>query len=121
MASGTVCQFPIVVYPSEDSEGGQYTAHCLTMDVLRDDDTVEGAVFSLLETIEAALEAAAKHNANVFREAPQAYWDMLASARPIPAELRERIIFNANKRLTGEGRPAIDVEKQFDVRQLEPV
>ena len=116
MSSGTIYKFPIIIYPSEDDEGGRFTAHCLSTDLIADDDTVEGAVGELLETLEAGLEAARKHNANIFREAPQKYWDMLANGQPLAAELKERIIFNANKRLGG----GIDVEKACDLRQLQP-
>ena len=112
-------QFPIVIYPSEDSEGGQFTAHCLSMDLVADDDTVEGAVSELLESIEAGLEAAKKHNANVFRRAPEEYWDKLARAQRLPTELAERIVFNANKRHSAGTRPLIDVEKQCEMRQLQ--
>ncbi len=121
MSSDTAyLKFPIIIYPSEDGEGGGFTAHCLSTDLLADDDTVEGAVDGLLETIEAGLEAAQKHNANIFREAPQKYWDMLAKALPLAPELMERIIFNANKRLAGNKRPLIDIEKTCDLRQLQP-
>ncbi len=120
MDSGTFFRFPIVIYPSEDAEGGCFTAHCLTMDLVADKDTVEGAVSDLLETIEAALEAAQKHNANVFREAPQEYWDKLSKAVRLPEELIERIVFNANRRVTETIPRLIDVEKQCDLRQLQP-
>lgn len=120
MGSGTVYQFPIIIYPSGDDDGGCFTAHCLSTDLLADDDTVEGAVNGLLETIEAGLEAAQKHNANIFREAPQKYWDMLASAHPLAPKLMERIIFNANQRITDKKQPLIDVEKECDLRQLQP-
>lgn len=90
------------------------------MDLLADEDTVEGAVSDLLETIEAALEAAQKHNANVFREAPQEYWDKLAKADPLAKELIERIIFDANRGRTETAPRFIDVEKQCDLRQLQP-
>ena len=120
MDSGTVYQFRIIIYPSEDDEGGRFTAHCLSTDLIADDDTMEGAVDGLLETIEAGLEAAQKHNANIFREAPQKYWDMLAKAHPLAPELKERIVFNANKRFAGGKRSLIDVEKACDLRQLQP-
>ncbi|MHC4696469.1 MAG: hypothetical protein ACYTFA_06990 [Planctomycetota bacterium] len=112
-------QFPILIYPSEDSEGGEFTAHCLSMDLLADGDTVEGAVSELLESIEAALEAAQKHNANVFRRAPEEYWDKLARAQALPTELAERIVFNSNKRRSPAVPPLIDVEKQCEMRQLQ--
>lgn len=120
MRSSGVYQFPIIIYESTDDEGGRFTAHCLSTDLIADDDTVEGAVDTLLETIEAGLEAAQKHNANIFREAPQEYWDMLANAQPLARELIERIIFNASKRVAGREGPRIDVEKACDLRQLQP-
>lgn len=112
-------KFPIVIYPSEDREGGAYTAHCLNMDLVHDDNAIEGAVSGLLETIEVALEEAANYNANAFRDAPKEYWDLLRTGQPLPAELMERIIFNANKRCAGE-RATIDVEAQCDLRQVVP-
>lgn len=115
--SASHIKFQIVIYPSEDNDGGTFTAHCLNMDLVADDDTVEGSVSNLLETIEAALEAAEKHNANCIREAPDEYWEKLAKAQALPRELMERIIFNANKRL-GHAKNLVDVEQQCDVRQL---
>jgi hypothetical protein len=110
--------FPIVIYPSEDDQGGQYTAHCLNMDLIADNDTVEGAVSKLLETVEAALEAARKHNANPFRDAPREYWDKLAEAQPLPTELRERILSTSRKSGAGDAK-IIDIETQCDLRQLQ--
>lgn len=111
-------RFPIIIYPSEDDEGGRFTAHCLNMDLIADDDTIEGAVSGLLETIEASLEASQKHNANVFRDAPDEYWEMLKNAKELPSELKERIIFNANKRISKEG--SINAETELDLRSLLP-
>lgn len=116
--SGVAMQFPIVVYRSEDDDGGQLTAHCLNLDVIADDDTVEGAVSALLETIESTLLAAEKHGAS-FRGAPQKYWDMLAKAKPLAKELRERIIRDANKRLGVDEPAQFDVKTQCDMRQLQ--
>lgn len=109
-------KFPIVIYPSEDKEGGAYTAHCLNMDLVHDENTIEGAVSGLLETIEVALDEAANHNANAFSRAPSEYWSLLASGQELPAELRERIIFHANKRRAAK-RATINVEAQCDLRQ----
>ncbi len=77
-------KFPIVVYPSEDDEGGLFTAHCLTMDVIADGDTAEIAVSRLLETIKATFEAAKKYGERFdsfdcrrttpLRLAPENYW-----------------------------------------------
>ena len=85
-----------------------------------DDETVEGAVSNLLETVEAALDGASKYNADAFGDAPQKYWDMMASAQELPRELLERIIFNANRRHTPQSEPIIDVEDNCDIRQLVP-
>lgn len=120
MSASAPLRFVIVIYPSEDAEGGKLTAHCLRTDHIADDDTVEGAVAKLLETIEAGLEAASKHNANVFREAPDQYWNMLKNARPLAPELMERIVFQANKRLIPGRKRLLDVERQCDLRQLQP-
>lgn len=113
-------KYQIVIYPSEDNEGGEFTAHCLNMDIIADDDTVEGAVSTLLATIEATIEAAQKHNAGAFSEAPQEYWDKLANAHRLSKELIERIIFNANRAKSETTRHYVDVENQCELRQLEP-
>jgi hypothetical protein len=118
MRDETAFTFPIVIYPSEDEEGGAFTAHCLNMDLIADDDTVEGAVSKLLETIEAAFEAGRRHRANPFRDAPKEYWDKLAQARPLAREPLEQIVFAANLRSASFPERAIDVETQCDLRQL---
>lgn len=119
--SGVAMKFPIVVYPSEDDDGGRFTAHCLNLDVIADDDTVEGAVGALLETIEATLLAAEKHGVFPFRDAPREYRDMLAKAKPLAQELRERIIRDANRRLGVDGPAPFDIRTQCDMRQLQAV
>ena len=119
--SGVAMQFRIVVYPSEDDDGGRFTAHCLNLDVIADDDAVEGAVAALLETIEVTILAAEKHGVFPFHDAPREYWAMLARSKPLAEELRERIIRGANKRL-GVNQPApFDVKTQCDMRQLQVV
>lgn len=108
----TVIKFPIVIYPSEDDSCGRFTAHCLNMDIVAAEDSVEGAVSSLLEAIDAALSAAVKYNANPFRDAPPEYWDRLGKAKRLPEEMRERIIFRAN----AHSSHSVDVESQCDLR-----
>lgn len=110
--------FQFVIYESDDDTVGAYIAHCLNMDVLADDDTVEGAVSNLLETIEVTLEMAGKHSASLFRDAPRKYWDMYASAQQLPAELMERIVYNANKGRVGEGREFVNIESQCELRTV---
>jgi hypothetical protein len=111
-------KFVIVIYPSEDKEGGRFTAHCLNMDVIADDNSIEGAVSDLLENIEATLDAAQKYNANPFKDAPKEYWKKLESAKKLPRELTERIIFSANRRLGHKPSNVIDVERNCDLRQV---
>ncbi len=110
-------RFQIVIYRSEDGEGGAFTAHCLNMDIIADDDSVEGAASKLLENIEATINAAVKHNAAVFSDAPMRYWKMLGEAQPLAPELWERIIRDANKRL-GHHPTVVDDVKDWDLRQL---
>lgn len=114
MPDALFLQFRIVVYPSEDNEGGKFTAHCLNMDVLADADTVEGAVSELLETIEASIEAADKHDANAFGYAPEKYWQMLHDAKLLPQELADRIYEHANQR-----NGSVNVRRQCDLRELQ--
>ncbi len=110
-------RFPIVVYPSEFDDIGRFTAHCLNMDLIADDDTVEGAILKLLETIEVQLDAAEVHAAYPMRSAPEEYWEKLSGAQALAAELLERIVQTANKRNGVSGRP-IDVGRQCDLRQV---
>ena len=107
-------QFPIVIYPSEDDNIGRYTAHCLNMDLLADDETIEGAVSKLLETIEVQLDAAEQFNSDPFNKAPVEYWHRLGQGRELASELTDRIIANANKR---HGNGTIDVRRQCELRQ----
>ena len=110
-------KYIIVIYPSEEGDLGSFTAHCLNMDIIADDDTVEGAVGLLLELIETNLDSAREHNANAFRDAPKEYWDKLALAQKLSPELNERIIRDANRRL-GHEYP-IDLERNVDLRQFQ--
>ena len=119
VAVNQTLRFPILVYPSEDNEGGAFTAHCLSMDIIGDADTVEEAVSALLENIEASLEAAHKHNADVFLRAPQEYWDKLAVARRLSPEVAQRIAFKANLRHSPDFPLPFDLQRQFDMRQLQ--
>ncbi len=107
-------QLFIVIYPSECSDVGAFTAHCLNMDLIADDDTVEGAVDLLLELISTTMESGAVHKANCFRDAPRKYWEKLEHAKRLPLELIERII----SRRKGVGGLPAEAES-FDVRQLE--
>ena len=110
-----VVRFAIVVYESEDSGMGRFTAHCLNMDVLADDDTVEGAVSTLLELIETQLDAAEQHGADPLGRAPERYWQKLGAAQEIPRELMERIIDRANHRNTAPAS-RVDLREQCELR-----
>ena len=114
--------FPIVIYPSEGDGMRHFTAHCLNLDLLADDDSVQAAVSQLLELIEQQLDAAEEYGADPFRRAPSQYWKMLGDARPVPHELLERVIKEANARRanTVPSNSAID-SSQMDVRELQLV
>ena len=110
-------RFPIVVYPSEFEDIGRLTAHCLNLDLVADDNTLEGALTKLLETIEVQLDAAEQYHADPFRSAPQKYWDILALAKPVPRELTERIVEETNRRHKG-AQSKIE-PSQIEIRNLE--
>ncbi len=113
-------QFQIVVYPSEYDDCGRFTAHCLNMDLVADDDSVEGAVSLLLELIETSCFSAEAHKANQFRSADKEYWKKFQVAQSLPVELMERITSNANKRnMPTERKVNLDSE-DCTVRQLVP-
>ena len=116
-----VVHFPIIVYPSEHEDIGRYTAHCLNLDIIADDTTVEGAVSKLLETIEEHLDAAEEYGVDPYKRAPEIYWQKLAQAKDIPRELIDRIIQEADKwRQAGSRRnPPIDVRHQCVLRELQ--
>ncbi len=115
-------RFAIVIYPSEANDVGRFTAHCLNMDVLADDDSVEGALSKLMETIEAKLDYAEAYGADPFDRAPDCYWKKIATASKLPPDIWERAVRNANRRLGhGEDSKRIDLQEQCDVRQTEAV
>lgn len=112
-------RFPILAYPSEYVGIGRFTAHCLNLDIIADDDSLEGALAKLLETIEQQLDAAEENGVDPIQLAPQRYWEMLGRARAIPSELMERVIGTANKRQGGHGSSgAIDAD-QLEIRELQ--
>ena len=112
-------RFPIVVYPSEQADIARFTAHCLNLDIIADDASLEGAVEKLLESIEEQLDAADENGVDPIQLAPQRYWEMLGRAKQIPPELVERVIRSANKR-HGARDPsaAIDAE-QLEIREFQ--
>lgn len=114
--------FPIVIYPSESDGMRRFTAHCLNLDLLADDDSVQAVLSQLLELIEQQLDAAEEYGADPFRRAPSRYWKMLGDALPVPPELLERVIKEANARRanTIPANSAID-SSQIDVRELQLV
>jgi len=108
--------FPIIVYPSEHRDIGAFTAHCLNLDIIADDESVEGAISKLLETIEHQLDVAEEHEADPIQMAPESYWVKLRRAKPIPSELMDRIIRNANQR----HHPRSLDPAQLEIRELQP-
>ena len=113
-----VIRFPIVVYPSELDDVGRFTAHCLNVDVVADDDTIEGAVLNLLELIEVKLDASEEFQADPFDRAPEKYWQLLGQAQKLSPELIERIVRTANSRRGIPQEAHIDLREQCDVRQV---
>lgn len=111
-------RFQIIVYPSEARDVGAFTAHCLNLDIVAAADSVEGALDKMLEAIEEKLDAAEEHGVNPIQIAPREYWDRLGSAIPIPPELKDRIVGNANKR-NGVPTKRLDSD-QLEIRELQP-
>ena len=114
-----VLRFPIVVYPSEHGDISRFTAHCLNLDIIADDDSLQGALSRLLESIEEQLDAAEENGVDPIQLAPRRYWEMLGRARRIPSELMDRVIRDANKRPADHGPSgAIDAD-QLEIRELQ--
>lgn len=115
-----VVHFPIVVYPSEGEGMRQFSAHCLNLDLLADDDSVQGAIGQLLELIEQQLDAAEEFGADPFQaRAPDRYWKMLGNAKRVPEELLERIIKEANARHANTPPGSTIDSSQIDARELQ--
>ena len=91
----------IVVYPSEDTSG-YLIAHCLELDLLGEDKTLEGAVSELLENIAAQVAACMENEARLYFPAPQSIAEKYLHAREkgtkIPDEMMRRIL----RRVTGD-------------------
>lgn len=94
--------FRVCVYPSE-FDRSFFTAHCLELDVIGQDRTLEGAVAQLLEAIETQLINCEETGAQFEFWAPGMVWYKYENARrtnrKIPDELMDRIIEQANQRL----------------------
>jgi len=73
--------FPIIFYESEHGDLKKYTAHCLTLDIIFDADTINEALSGLLELIQCSVDSAKKHKANIFHNAPNEYWSMFNKAK----------------------------------------
>lgn len=100
--------FRVCIYPSEFNPN-YFTAHCLELDVIGQDDTIEGAVAELLEAIETQLKVCAEIGAQFEFWAPGMVWYKYKRARKVADELVERIIKNANKRLGYDSPINIDI------------
>jgi hypothetical protein len=107
--------FRICIYPSESNKG-YYVAHSLELDVIGSDTTVEGALAELLQAIETQLDVTARYESNPERLAPEDVWVKYGSARKLSAELLERVIDAANKRL-GHKSP-INVDTIVETSQV---
>lgn len=103
--------FRVCIYPSE-FDPNYFTAHCLELDVIGQDNTVEGAVAKLLEAIETQLDVCVNTGAQFEFWAPGMVWYRYEQAkragRKIAGELLDRIIEKANKQLGYESPINID-------------
>ena len=94
--------FRIVIYPCPDSSG-HYISHCLELDIIGQDSSIEGAVSELLENIETQYESCQDTTAQFQFPAPPIVWQKYNQARmsrrKLPQELMDRIFDNANRRL----------------------
>lgn len=64
-------------------EDGQWTAHCLQLDLVECGRTVEDAESDILDLIRAHIEWALEHDnmEHLFHSAPPKYWKMFMTAR----------------------------------------
>lgn len=103
--------FRACIYPSQ-FDRQYFTAHCLELDVIGQDKTLEGAIAQLLEAIETQLKVCIETNAQFERWAPGDVWYIYEQAkkakRKVSAELLERIIEQANRRLGYESPINLD-------------
>jgi len=85
----------IVVYPSEDTSRS-LIAHCLELDIIGEDATLEGALRELFENIAAQIEACNGYNARLYFPAPasvsEKYLTAKVRGREIPDEMIQRIM-----------------------------
>jgi len=106
----------MVVYPStEEGEDGVFVAHCLDLDVIGCDGTVEGAIAELLQCTEVYLESCEENSISFMHHAPanvwQKYYFAKRAGRKISEELMDRIFRVANRRL---GRVRSPIGNRFD-------
>lgn len=103
--------FRACIYPSQ-FDRRYFTAHCLELDVIGQDTTLEGAVAQLLEAIETQLQTCIETGAQFEFWAPGVVWYKYEQAkkakRKVSDELLERIIEQANRRLGYESPINID-------------
>jgi pyruvate-formate lyase len=103
--------FRALIYPSEH-DASYFIAHCLELDVIGRDRSIEGAIAQLLEAIETQLIACSENKAQLEFWAPGMIWYRYEQARragrKIADELLERIIKQANQRLGYESPINLD-------------
>ncbi len=62
-----------VVHPSPH-EDGQFIAHCLELDVIGSDASVEGAIEQMMEAVETQVDVHRREYTQLFFPAPPAVW-----------------------------------------------
>ena len=70
----------IVVYPS-DGNPGYLTAHCLELDLVGEDVSLEGAILELFGNIDAQVTACEKYDARLYMPSPEWVSDRYLTAK----------------------------------------
>ena len=91
----------IVVYPSEDTPGS-LIAHCLELDLVGEDTTLEGAVLELFENIAAQVAACAENEARLYFPAPQSVSKKYLHAREKGTKIPNEMMVRIMRRVIGE-------------------
>ena len=103
--------FRALIYLSEH-DSNYFIAHCLELDLIGRDTSIQGAVAQLLEAIETQLTACVENKAQLEFWAPGMIWYRYKQARQagrkIADELLDRIIQQANRHLGYESPITLD-------------
>lgn len=90
----------IVVYPSENTPG-YLIAHCLELDLVGENKTLEGAVLELIENIAAQVAACMENEARLYFPAPQSVAEKYLRAKEKGTKIPDEMIKRIMKRIIG--------------------